>query len=163
MTSVTSAPDSTYGIARPLAVRLVGRSLVALGALVVLATLLGWVAGVGWVVAAVVTVLGLAAVGLRAWWLLCRAYAVRLSAEGYEVRLLDGVGATSASWAEVSEVVAASPGGQPCLVLRLTDGRATRVPMAVLAADPDRVALDVRRRVRDAHSAGDDPSIPDPG
>jgi hypothetical protein len=40
-------------------------------------------------------------------------------------------------------------------VLTLTDGRITRLPMAALAADPDAVALDVRRRVRDAHTPPD--------
>ena len=41
-------------------------------------------------------------------------------------------------------------------MLTLTDGRLTRLPMAALAADPDAVARDVRRRVRDAHT----PRIP---
>jgi hypothetical protein len=168
---VTQEPDSTYGLARPLAVRLVGRSLVALGVLVAAATLLGSLAGNGWEVAAVVTLLGLVAVGARGWWLLRRAHAVRLTSEGYDVRLLGGVGVTAAAWADVSEVAATSPGGQRCLVLRLADGRATRLPVAVLAADPDVLALDVRRRVRDAHSrseeletdAGDGPSDTDRG
>ena len=56
---------------------------------------------------------------------------------------------------QVDEVVAASPGGEPCLVLRLADGRVTRLPMAALAAEPDVVALDVRRRLRDAHTSPD--------
>ena len=70
------------------------------------------------------------------------------------MRLLGGVGATGRGVVAVDEVVAASPGGEPCLVLGLPDGRATRLPMAALAADPDAFALDVRRRVRDAHSPG---------
>jgi len=65
------------------------------------------------------------------------------------------VGAPAAPWSAVDEVVAASPGGEQCLVLTLTDGRLTRLPMAALAADPDAIALDVRRRVRDAHTSPD--------
>jgi hypothetical protein len=90
-----------------------------------------------------------------AWWLLRRAVALRLTAEGYVVRLLSGVGAAAAPWSVVDEVVAARPGGEQCLVLTLTDGRITRLPMVALAADPDTVARDVRRRVREAHTAPD--------
>jgi hypothetical protein len=70
---------------------------------------------------------------------------------------------TEAAWSEVGEAVAASPGGEPCLLLHLADGRATRLPMAALAGDPDVVALDVRRRLRDAHSSGDSPADGDAG
>jgi hypothetical protein len=147
-------PDTSYGLAPALAARLVGRSLVTLAVLVAVATAAGLVTGVGWVPAGVVTVLGLLLVGGWAWWLLRRAWTLRLTGEGYAVRLLGGIGAAGAAWTEVGEVTAASPGGEPCLVVRLADGRTTRLPMAALAADPDVVALDVRRRLRDAHSSG---------
>ena len=101
--------------------------------------------------------LGLFAVALWAWWLLRRAEALRLSDQGYAVRLLSGVGVPAAPWSSVDEAVAASPDGEQCLVLRLADGRLTRLPMATLAADPDVVARDVRRRLRDAHTP------PEPG
>ena len=150
-----TAPDTSYRLAPALGIRLVGRSLVTLGVLVVIATLLGLVTGGGWVPAGAVTVVGLLLVAGWAWWLLRRARALRLTTEGYAVRLLAGVGAAAAPWTIVDEVVAASPGGERCLVLTLTDGRSTRLPMAALAADPDAVALDVRRRVRDAHTSLD--------
>jgi hypothetical protein len=156
-------PDTTYRLAPALGARLVGRSLVTLAGLVVVATLVGLVTGAGWVPAGVVTVAGMLVVACWAWWLLHRAWAVRLTAEGYAVRLLGGIGATAASWTGVEEAVAASPGGEPCLVLRLTDGRATRLPMAALAADADTVAADVRRRLRDAHSPEAPPAGPGTG
>ena len=62
------------------------------------------------------------------------------------------MGVTAATWTDVDEAVAASPGGEECLVLRLSDGRLTRLPMSTLAADPDVVAREVRRRLRDAHT-----------
>jgi hypothetical protein len=74
--------------------------------------------------------------------------------------LLQGVGVARASWSQVEEAVAASPQGEPCLVLRLVDGRSTRLPVAALAGDREAFARDVRRRLRDAHSspgAGDGP------
>jgi hypothetical protein len=147
-------PDTSYRLAPALGVRLVGRSLVTLAVLVAIASLAGLVTGTGWAPAGVVAVLGLLLVGGWAWWLLRRAWAVRLTGEGYAVRLLGGIGVTRAVWADVDEAVAASPGGEPCLVLRLADGRATRLPMAAVSADPDVVAVDVRRRLRNAHSAG---------
>jgi hypothetical protein len=144
--------DTSYRLAPALGTRLVGRSLVTLGVLVVIATLVGRLIGGGWVLAGVVTAVGLLLVAGWAWWLLRRAEALVLTREGYAVRLLSGVGVAGAPWSLVDEIVAASPGGEPCLVLTLTDGRTTRLPMVALAADPDAVALDVRRRVRDAHT-----------
>jgi hypothetical protein len=151
-----SPAPSSYRLAPALGARLVGRSLVTLAALVLLATLVGLLAGSGWRPAGVVAAVGLVLAGVWAWWLLRVAWALRLTSEGYVVRLLGGIGATSARWTDVTELAASSPGGEPCLVLRLGDGRATRLPMAALAADPDAVAVDVRRRLRDAHSAGSD-------
>lgn len=145
-------PDTSYRLAPPLGARLVGRSLVTLGVLVAVATLVGLLTGVGWGPAGVVTAAGLLAVAVWAWWLLRRAGVLRLTAQGYAVRLLSGVGVTAAPWSQVEEAVAATPGGERCLVLRLTDGRMTRLPMAALAADADTVAHDVRRRLRDAHT-----------
>jgi hypothetical protein len=154
------SPDSGYRLAPALGIRLVGRSLVSLGVVVVVVTLFGLLFDIGWVFAGAVTLIGLVLVGAWAWWLLHRAVAVRLTDQGYDVSLLGGVGTTAAPWSEVAEVVAASPGGTPCLVIRLTDGRGTRLPMTALAGDPDAFALDVRRRVRDAHSTS--PGAPDP-
>jgi hypothetical protein len=147
-----TAHDTSYRLAPALGARLVGRSLVTLGVLVVIATFVGLLTGAGWVPAGLLTAGGLFVVALWAWWLLRRAEALQLNDEGYAVRLLSGVGVPAASWSDVDEAVAASPDGEQCLVLRLTDGRLTRLPMATLAADPDLVARDVRRRLRDAHT-----------
>lgn len=147
-------PSTTYRLAPALGARLVGRSLVTLAVLVLVATILGVLTGAGWRLAGVLTVVGLLLVAGWAWYLLRHAWSVRLGERGYAVRLLGGVGVTAASWGDVDEVVAASPSGQACLVLRLRDGRETRLPVAVIAGDPDVFARDVRRRVRDAHTPG---------
>jgi hypothetical protein len=148
--------DTSYRLAPALAARLVGRSLVTLAVLVLVATGMGELLGGGWVVPAAVAVVGLPLVAGWAWWLLRRAAAVRLTGEGYDVRLLGGIGVARARWDQVEEAVAASPQGQPCLVVRLVDGRTTRLPMAALGDDPDAFAHDVRRRLRDAHTAAGD-------
>ena len=151
-----SRDTSSYRLAPALGARLVGRSLVTLGVVVLGATVIGLVSGLGWVPAGLIAVVGGVLVAGWAWWLLRVAWALRLTPQGYAVRLLGGVGTSAASWAEVVEIAASSPGGQPCLVLTLGDGRATRLPMAALAADRDAVVVDVRRRVRDAHSGSTD-------
>jgi len=162
VTDPASMPATTYRLAPALGVRLVGRSLVTLAVLVVLATLLGPLVGAGWALAGAVTAVGLVLVAAWAWYLLRRAWAVRLSGEGYAVRLLGGIGASAAPWSSVEEVVAASPGGTPCLVFRLRDGRVTRLPVAAIATDADAFAHDVRRRVRDAHTPGGAADTPPP-
>jgi hypothetical protein len=154
VTGAAPTPTATYRLAPALGARLVGRSLVTLAVLVVLATLVGDLTGLGWRLAGGFSAVGIVLVATWSFYLLRRAWAVRLTAAGYSVRLLGGVGANAASWLEVDEVVAATPAGQPCLVLRLRDGRATRLPMAAIAGDRDAFALDVRHRVRDAHTRG---------
>jgi len=147
-------PTTTYRLAPALGVRLVGRSLLTLGVVVAVTTVVGVVTGVGWEPAGWVTLAGLLLIAGWAWYLLRRAWAVRLTAQGYAVRLRGGVGVATASWSEVHEVVATSPGGRRCLVLRLRDGRTTTLPMRALAGDADAFARDVRRLVRDAHTPG---------
>ncbi len=152
VTQPARTPTTTYRLAPALGAGLVGRSLVTLAVLVALATGLGLALGVGWPVPTSVAVIGAVLVALWALYLFRLAWAVRLTDDGYAVRLLRGVGTAAASWREVEEVVAASPGGRACLVLRLHGGGSTRLPMAALATDRDAFAHDVRRRVRDAHT-----------
>jgi len=145
---------TTYRLVPALGARLVGRSLVTVAVLVVVATIVGVATGTGWAPAGVVFAVGVVLVAAWAWYLLRRAWAVRLTTDGYAVRLLGGVGATSATWSAVDEVIAAGPAGRPFVVLRLRDGRTTRLPMSALVADADAFALDVQSRVRDAHTPG---------
>ena len=147
-------PTTTYRLAPALGVRLVGRSLLTLAVVVAVTTVVGVATGAGWEPAGWVTLAGLLLIAGWAWYLLRSAWAVRLTAEGYAVRLRGGVGVARASWSEVHEVTATSPGGRPCLVLRLRDGRTTTLPMRALAGDADAFARDVRRLVRDAHTPG---------
>jgi hypothetical protein len=145
-------PPTTYRLAPALSARLVGNSLVTLAVLVALVTLLGLFLGGGWPLTGAVAGCGVVLVGLWALYLFRWAWVVRLTDDGYAVRLLHGIGTRAAPWREVEEVAAASPSGQSFLVIRLRDSRSTRLPMAALLGDRDAFAHDVRRRVRDAHS-----------
>jgi hypothetical protein len=146
----------TYRLATALAGRLVGLAVLGVAALVLLATVVSAVAGLPSQVTPTVAAVGLLAAAALAWWLFRMAWVVRLTPEGYAVRLLRAPGAATAAWPAVTEAVAASPRGINCLVLRLDDGRTTVIPVPALAADPDVFAHDVRRRLRNAHSSDPD-------
>ena len=60
---------------------------------------------------------------------------VHLDDTGYRVRLVRGAGVNEARWKEVEDAVTATPRGVPCVILRLTDGRTTTIPVEALAAD----------------------------
>lgn len=147
----TPEPAATdYRLAAPVVARLVGGYLVALAVLLLVATVVVALAGLG--LDLLVLLLGAGLLGLfgLAWWLRSRLYVVRLTAAGYRVRMVRGAGVTEARWSEVEDAVAAEPRGVPCVVLRLKDGRSTTVPVTVLAVDKDVFARDVRDRLRRA-------------
>lgn len=141
---------SGYRLAPAVAARLVGLALVLVAVVVLLLTvltaLLAWPPAVILVAAAG----GLAATLATTWWLVRRLRVVTLDERGYRVRLVRGAGVRDAEWRQVSEAVTAHLGGVDCVVLRLKDGRATRVPVAVLSGDRNHFVAEVRERLRDA-------------
>jgi hypothetical protein len=153
---VPADDTATYRLAPALAGRLVGLAFLVVAALVVLATVVSAVADLPQQVTPIVAAVGLLVVGALAWWLFRVAWVVRLTRQGYAVRLLRAPGVKTAAWPSVTEAAAASPRGVDCLVLRLSDGRTTVLPVVALAADPDAFAHDVRRRLRDAHTSDPD-------
>jgi hypothetical protein len=138
---------SDYRLSPALGARLVGLLTVGVALLVFVAT--GVVAVLDlhtvWLLpVAVVAVALVLGVGTR----LRTTPVVHLDDEGYRVRLVRGAGVRSARWKDVAEAVAASPRGIPCLVLRLTDGRSTTIPVQAVAADREELARDVREHLR---------------
>lgn len=139
-----------YRLAPMFAARLVGLGLVVLAllAFALTAAALAW----SWPADLLVVVvgLGLAAVLGTASWLRSRAYVVRLTATGYRVRFVRGVGVAEGRWDEVRQAVSAHPRDVVCLVLERHDGRTTSIPVELLAVDRDRFATDVRTRLEEA-------------
>ena len=145
-TTRPSAPTE-YRFAPLVVARFVGAYLLAFAVGMLAATLVVSVAGLNGDL--LVVVLGVGLLGLigLAWWLRSRLAVVTLTATGYRVRLFRAAGVTEARWSEVEDAVAASPRDVPCVVLRLKDGRATTIPMMLLAVDRDEFARDVRARL----------------
>ena len=79
------------------------------------------------------------------------ATVVRLDETGYRVRLVRGAGVTEARWLDVEDVVATTVAGERCIVLRLKNGRATTVPVRMLAAAPDDFVKDLQGHLNTGH------------
>lgn len=133
-----------YRMAPLVVARFVGAYLVLFALVILVATVVVAVAGLGPDLIVVLLVVGLLGLIGLAWWLRGRASVVRLTEAGYRVRLVRGAGVKEARWAEVEDAVATQPQGVACVVLRLKDGRSTTIPVELLAADKDAFARDVR-------------------
>jgi hypothetical protein len=146
----TASDVSSYRLAPLVLARLVGAYLVGFAVVVLAVTILIGVLGGNLdylVLLLAVGILGL--IGLS-WWLRSRLSVVTLTPGGYRTRMIRAAGVTEGRWSDVEEAVAAAPRDVECLVLRLKDGRTTTVPVALIAADKDDFARDVRDRLRAA-------------
>jgi hypothetical protein len=139
--------SSDYRLSPALGARLMGTLLVILAVALFAASALVALLHLPLDLLVVLAVLGLVGVFVVGY-TLRKKYVVHLDDEGYRVRLVRGAGVTEASWKDVEEVVAASPRGIDCLVLRLGDGRTTTIPVSAVAADRDDFARDVRDHAR---------------
>lgn len=139
---------SDYRLAPAIGARMVGRLLVGLAVALFVATLLVTlfdlppdlliVSGLGGVV-------GVLATGYL---LTRRMPVVHLDPEGYRVRLVRGAGVTAAAWTEVEEAVTTTVGSVPVVVLRLTEGRSTTIPVPALDVDREEFVRDLRRHLQ---------------
>lgn len=142
---------SDYRLSRPLLARILGVLLVVLGAaLFVLTVAVAVLSLPGTVLTVGVVVVGLAAVliALAAW---RNGYVVRLDEAGYRVRFVRGVGVAQGRWTDVEDVVATVVAGERCVVLRLRDGRASTIPVRLLAARPDDFVRDLQGHLNRGH------------
>ena len=148
MSSAKATVD--YRLAPLVMARFVGAYLIGFAVVILLGTLVAATAGFN--PDLLVVFLGVGLLGLigLAWWLRSGVAVVRLTANGYRVRLVRGAGVKEARWGEVEDAVASRPRDIPCVVLRLKDGRSTTIPVGLLAADKDDFARDVRDHLRAA-------------
>jgi hypothetical protein len=134
--STPAAGPVDFALAPGLRARLLGTGLVAIGTVVVLGVLLGWLVGLP--SAVVAGLLFLALVGVLTLGLLVgvRHWVLRLDADGYRVRVLRSAQARSARWSDVLDLQATTETGRRSVVLRLRDGRTTTLPVDLLEGDP---------------------------
>lgn len=140
-----------YRLSRPIAARMLGALLAVVGLVVVLVTVAVAFLGlpVGFLTAGV---LGAAiAVLAGSLWLTRSSTVVRLDKTGYRVRMVRGAGTTEARWTDVEDVVTTHVAGEPCVVLRLRDGRTTTIPVRMLAADREDFVRDLQRHLDEGH------------
>jgi len=78
-------------------------------------------------------------------------YVVRLDDAGYHVRFVRGAGVKRARWVDVADAVTADVAGSPCVVLRLSDGRTTAIPVDAIAGDRDAFVRDVQEHLQRGH------------
>ena len=142
---------SDYRLAPAFGARYAGALLVVLAVVLLLATVAVVVLDLPTGALVALAVVGLAGVGVAAYAVLRRIPVVRLGPEGYRVRLLRGAGADRAAWTDVTEATTASPGGRPVVVLKLQDGRATTIPVQVLAADREEFVRDLQAHLQRGH------------
>lgn len=143
----TTPDERVYRMAPALVARFVGSFLVLVAIVLFASTAVVYAAGLPGDLLVIALVGGVAGSFTLGWWLRSRAWVLRLDPEGYAVRLVRGARVSDASWSEVREVVTTTPGGHPCLVLRLGEGRETVIPVDVVEGDREELVREVRRRL----------------
>lgn len=140
---------SDYRFSPAITARLLGVTLLALGAIATVGTVL-----VAWldlhsVVVLVLMVLVLGCViALMVW---SNGWVVRLTEEGYQIRRIRGAGVKAARWKEVEDAVTTEVLGSPCVVLRLRDGRTSTIPADVLHVNRELFARTIAEHLERGH------------
>lgn len=147
---VSDPTTSDYRLAPAFAARFVGVGFVLTAVFVFATTVVGVLAG--WPLAAVLAVAGLGLAAMLVVAVRLRStVVVHFDETGYRVRLVRGVGAATGRWSEVDDAVTADVGGEPCLMLRLSSGASSTIPLRVVAAAPDVFVTDLRGRLQRGH------------
>jgi hypothetical protein len=150
-----STPDlpsvTEYRFSQATTLRLMGSFIAVLGLALFLLT-----AAVGVFALPVVVLLGgviviLLALAGTGYLLTKRGWVVRLDEAGYRIRFVRGVGQAQGRWKDVEDAVVATVAGEPCVVLRLRDGRTSTVPVRTLGVDPDTFVSDLRAHLDRGH------------
>ncbi len=140
-----------YRLAPAVAARLLGVVLCLVAALILLSTLAIAVIDLH-TAFLLVPVLLVVALLVGVWWTWRqKGWIARLTAEGYRVQWVRGVGAASGRWADVEDAVATTVADSPVVVLRLRDGRTTTIPVEMLAVDREAFVRDVQRHLQRGH------------
>ncbi len=142
--------DLKVCFSQTIRVRLFGGVLLAC-AFAVFATTLG-AAWAGWSVRAWLgLVAGSCGAFMASWWWLARRAVLTMTEEGYVIRLIRGAGTTRARWAEVADLSTTYAADEPCVVLRLADGRRSTIPVRVLDIDREELVRTLQAHLQRGH------------
>ena len=142
---------SEYRFSSAFSARVMGGVLVLAGLLVLVAAALVALLDLPSAVLSVVVVLAALGFLVSGGVLVRRPVVVSLATEGYRVRLVRGAGVTAARWKDVEDATTTRVGDQPCVLLRLRDGRTTTLPVGLLAGDKDAFVRDLQQHLEDGH------------
>jgi hypothetical protein len=148
---VTSEPATVHRLAPAIAARLLGVVLVAVAALILVSTLLIAVLDLHTVFLLVPVLLTVVVLTATWWTWRQRGWVVRLTAEGYRVQWVRGVGAATGRWKDVEDAVTTTIADAPVVVLRLRDGRTTTIPVEMLAVDREAFVRDIQEHLQRGH------------
>ena len=148
---VRSTGTREYALAPALRARLLGTSLAVVGLVVLLGAGVVAVAHLPVGVLTGLVVLAVLAVVVLGLLLGPRRYVVRLDETGYRIRFVRGVGRSGARWADVLDLTTTVVSGAPCVVLRLRDGGASTLPVAMIEGDREEFVDELQRRLDAGH------------
>ena len=148
---MTTEPATVHRLAPAIAARLLGVVLVAVAALILLSTLAIAVLDLHTVFLLVPVLLTVAVLTATWWAWRHKGWVVRMTAEGYRVQWVRGVGTAAGRWKDVEDAVTTTRHGVPCVVLRLRDGRTTTIPVEMLAVDREAFVRDVQEHLQRGH------------
>lgn len=146
-----TTPPTLYHLAPAVVARFVGLALVGLALLLFVGTAVVALAGLPADLLVLVVLLGVVGCVTLGWWLRARAWVLRCTDDGYRVRLVRGAGVTEARWSAVEDAVTTVRHDVACVELRLRDGRATIIPVGVLAVDREEFVRELQARLQRGH------------
>jgi len=138
-----------YRLSPAITARLLGLTLLGLGAVATLATVLVVWLNLHSAVVLVLTVVVLACIIILMVW--SNGWVIRLTEDGYQIRRIRGAGVKAARWKEVEDAVTTERVGAPCVVLRLRDGRTSTIPVEVLHVNRDLFAHTIAEHLERGH------------
>lgn len=144
-------PVTEYRFSQAMTLRLMGSFVAVLGLALFLLTAAVGVFALPVVVLLVGVVVILLALAATGYLVTKRGWVVRLDEAGYRIRFVRGVGQAQGRWKDVEDAVVAPVAGEPCVVLRLRDGRTSTVPVRTLGVDPDAFVSDLRAHLDRGH------------
>ena len=147
----TDDQTTVHRLAPAVAARLLGMVLVSVAVLILASTLALAVFDLHTVFLLVPVGITVVALAGAAWLWRTKGWVARLTAEGYRIQWVRGVGAASGRWKDVEDAVTTSVAGSAVVVLRLRDGRTTTIPVEMLATDREAFVRDVQDHLQRGH------------